>query len=63
MGTVSQRLAHQTMAFVLAFGRGSQLKELTEKPDNPPAMPGMLDPSLVEKLKNGDQSRHEYSPY
>lgn len=47
MGTVSQRLAHQTMAFVLAFGRGSQLKELTEKPDNPPAMPGMLDPSLV----------------
>ena len=30
-----QRLAHQTMAFVLAGGRGSRLKELTDKRAKP----------------------------
>ena len=31
MGTKPQQYAQQTMAFILAGGRGSRLQELTEK--------------------------------
>jgi len=57
MGTSSQRLAQQTMAFVLAGGRGSRLQELTEKRVKPAVYFGgksrIIDFALSNSVNSG----------
>ena len=57
MSTESQRLAQQTMAFVLAGGRGSRLQELTEKRVKPAVYFGgktrIIDFALSNSVNSG----------
>ena len=57
MGIKSQRLAQQTMAFVLAGGRGSRLQELTEKRVKPAVYFGgktrIIDFALSNSVNSG----------
>ena len=57
MSNESQRLAQQTMAFVLAGGRGSRLQELTEKRVKPAVYFGgktrIIDFALSNSVNSG----------
>ena len=57
MSSESQRLAQQTMAFVLAGGRGSRLQELTERRVKPAVYFGgktrIIDFALSNSVNSG----------